>query len=85
MNEVMGCSSGFTSVEKKTEFLKKIFSFSNRSEVDAEATGLGFLCFVGVMGCGAAEATGLFFVCFVVFNARMLSANRVDFELFFFS
>ena len=36
------------------------------------------------MGCGAAEVTGLSFVCFVVINPRMLSANRVDFESFYF-
>ena len=37
-----------------------------------------------LMGCGAAEATGLGFVCFVVINLHVLSANRIDFGLFFF-
>ena len=41
--------------------------------------------YAGVMGCGAAEAIGLGFVCFVVINPRVLSANRVDFGLFFVS
>ena len=35
------------------------------------------------MGCGAAEATGLGCVYFVVIKPRVLSANRVDFRLFF--
>ena len=34
------------------------------------------------MGYGAAEVTGLGFVCFVI-NTVLLSANRVDFGLFF--
>ena len=35
------------------------------------------------MGFEAAEATGLGFVCFVVINTSVLSANGVDFGLFF--
>ena len=42
-------------------------------------------CTLGVMGFGAAEAIGLGFVCFVVINPCVLSANRVDFGLFFVS
>ena len=40
--------------------------------------------YAGVMGCGAVEATGLGFFFFVI-NARVLSANRVDFGLFYVS
>mgnify|MGYP003571732062 CR=1 FL=1 len=36
------------------------------------------------VGCGASEATGPGFVCFVVFNPRVLQANRVDLGLFWF-
>ena len=36
----------------------------------------------GIMGYGAAEVTGLGFVCFVVINPRVLSSNKVDFDLF---
>ena len=35
------------------------------------------------MGCVAVEATDLVFVCFLVLNPRVLSANRVNFGLFF--
>ena len=38
----------------------------------------------GVMGCGAAEVTDLSFVFFYFIYPRVLSANRVDFGLFFF-
>ena len=57
---------------KKTSKISiEIFSlFSNWSEA------------LIIIPLGAAEATGLGFVCFVVFNLRVLSANRADLGFF---